>query len=250
VELKYFYSQSERLSYNPKVGIPGYKWHNRIISFDDRFISVKRHLERLVKEKKQKRLKMLDIGVGDGVYESMLDKRVTKKLDVYGIDISSAQIKRARKYLKEGLVIDVDKKKLPYKDKYFDIVLVSELLEHTFFPENVLKEATRVLKEKGHLVITFPNSGALQLRISLLFYGFSPLLNYSKNKEHIRFFNYRDILKLTDNKLKLLSREGLGFCLFEKWNFQLKIPTLRVMQIIGNKYLPGLSLGNIIIFEK
>ena len=154
---------------------------------------------------------MLDIGVGDGVYESMFDKRVTKKLDVYGIDISKIQIKRASKHL---------------------------------------KEATRVLKEKGHLVLTFPNSEALQIRISLLFYGFSPLLNCPKNKEHIRFFNFRDILKLTGNKLKLLSREELGFCLFEKWNFQLKIPSLRAIQIIGNKYLPGLSLGNIIIFQK
>ena len=76
--LQKFYSESERLSYNPVRSIPGFKWHNKIFSFDDRFITVKKYLDKLVKKVDKPKIKLLDIGIGDAVYESMLDKESLK----------------------------------------------------------------------------------------------------------------------------------------------------------------------------
>src|SRR3989344_6527289 len=142
--LQKFYSESERLSYNPVRSIPGFKWHNKIFSFDDRFITVKKYLDKLVKKVDKPKIKLLDIGIGDAVYESMLDKESLKGLEVYGVDISAKQLKRSKKYLVEGKVVDIDKSMLPYKDNFFDVILISEVLEHIFYPDKVLNETARV----------------------------------------------------------------------------------------------------------
>jgi len=45
---------------------------------------------------------------------------------------------------------------IPVKDETFDMVLMTEVLEHLEHPELVLAEAHRVLKKKGVLVATMP----------------------------------------------------------------------------------------------
>jgi SAM-dependent methyltransferase len=250
MDLQKFYSEDGRLSYNPVRSIPGFKWHNKIFSFDNRFLTVKNYLDKLIKKINKPRVKLLDIGIGDAVYESILEKTSLRKLEIYGVDISRKQLKRSEKYLTEGKVVDVDRTKLPYKDKYFDLVLLSEVLEHVFFPDRVLEEVVRVLKPGGYFILTFPNSAALQLRMSLLFFGYSPLLNYPQNEEHIRFFNFGDIVKMMNNKLRVVERGGLSSFLFDQWNFPLKFFTPRILQILGDQLLPSLALGNIVIFRK
>lgn len=220
----------------------------RLISFDDRFLTVAKKLESLI-IKSPMEVKVLDIGVGDAVYESLLSKEALRKAEIYGVDISDEQLKRAEKFLIELKVIDLNEEKIPFRLGLFDIVIVSEILEHVFYPDKVLKEAVRVLKRNGHLVLTYPNSGSLQMRLSLLFTGTSPLLNYPQNREHIRFFNKAGILKMT-NGLEKIHFQGLGSFLFGKWNFPIKLITPRFMQVFANKFLPNLALGNFLILKK
>lgn len=246
-----FYSQEKRLSYNPinsivlkRAGL------RKLIAFDDRFDCVSYLLNKIIKESRKEKLRMLDIGVGDAVYESMVEEDLLSKVDVAGVDISKEQLKRAKKYLKVAKVVNLDSQKLPFKKNSFDIVLVSEVLEHVFYPDKVFKEGLRVLAKGGYFVLTYPNSGALQIRLSLLFSGFSPLLNFSKNKEHIRFFNKTDILSFLSKDTKIVYYQGLGSFLFADWNFDRKIFMPRFLEIIGNKYLPQLALGNLLVFRK
>lgn len=86
------------------------------------------------------------------------------------LDIGCGPINRASEFPEHQLVrVDIreevnpdyrcDVRSLPFKDKEFDIVFSSHVLEH--FPRNetskVLKEWTRVLKEDGKLVLVLPN---------------------------------------------------------------------------------------------
>lgn len=251
MDTQQFYEEERRLSYNPAERTnherKGFK---RLIAFDDRFVTVSQKLGELIQKTNTKKVKILDIAIGDGVYERLLAKEVLNRCEIYAVDISQTQLKRVRDIIKEGKIVNLDDHDLPYKDNTFDIVIVSELLEHVFFPDRVLSEAIRVLRENGYFLLTYPNSGALQLRLSLLLTGASPLLNYPHNKEHIRFFKKGDIIEMIDGKAQLVQYQGLGSFLFAKWNFPIRIPMLRIKQVIGNRFLPGFALGDMIIFKK
>lgn len=250
LDLSDFYSDKRRLSYNPSVNSLERKGLKRFLAFDDRFLSVSSAMNKLLEESNGRKIKLLDIGVGDAVYESLIPSYLFEKLEVYGVDISKEQLKRAGKYLKVSKVVNLDSQKLPFKDNFFDIVLVSEVLEHIFYPDRVLAEAERVLAKNGHFILTFPNSGALQIRLSLLFNGFSPLINFSKNKEHIRFFNKNDIISLLSKELKIDYYQGLGSFLFADWNFGRRLIMPRFLEVFGNRFLPQFALGNLLILRK
>jgi 2-polyprenyl-3-methyl-5-hydroxy-6-metoxy-1,4-benzoquinol methylase len=245
-----FYEAERRLSYNPAelshFSPQGWK---KLFAFDDRFVTVSKKLGELI-EKSHGQVKLLDIAIGDGVYERMLPSAIREKCEIYGVDISKTQLSRVKDIIKEGKIVDLNSEKLPYKDNTFDIVIVSELLEHVFYPDKVLLEAVRVLKKGGFFLLTYPNSGALQLRMSLLLTGASPLLNYPGNKEHIRFFKKSDILGMVKGNAKLVEYTGLGSMLFAKWNFPIRLPVLRIKQILWNKLFPNFALGNMMVFKK
>lgn len=246
-----FYEEKERLSYNPQAKFAlkrtGLK---KLFAFDDRFSEVTKSLSELINKIPGKKIKVLDIGVGDAVYESMLPQDVKNKCLFYGVDISGKQIARAKKYLFEGKTVDLDSEKFPYPANFFDIIIISEILEHLFFPDRLISEANRVLKSGGFILLTYPNSGALQLRLSLFFIGKSVMLNYPQNKEHIRFFATEDVLKILGKDYKIIKHKGLSSFLFDRWNFPVKIPTLRIFETIGNKYLKNFALGNLLLVEK
>lgn len=248
-----FYEEKRRLSYNPaELSHYSPKGWKKLFAFDDRFVTVSRKLADLIRMTNGKggKIKILDIAIGDGVYERMLPAEILAKCDIYGVDISKTQLARVKDVIKEGKIVDLNSERLPYNDNTFDIVIVSELLEHVFYPDKVLQEAIRVLKKGGHFLLTYPNSGALQLRLSLLLTGGSPLLNYPGNKEHIRFFKKSDILAMIEGRAKLLEYRGLGSMLFAKWNFPIRIPMLRIKQLLWNRALPNWALGNMILFKK
>lgn len=245
------YEKEETLLYHPQVSLikkrTGFK---KLIAYDDRFFEVTKNLASLTDSLPQKKIKVLDIGVGDAVYESMLPKKVKNKCLFYGVDISRKQIERAKKYLFEGKIVNLDSEKLPYPSNFFDIIIVSEILEHLFFPDKLLSDASKVLKSGGFMLLTYPNSGALQIRLSLLLTGKSVMINYPQNQQHIRFFTTEDIKNMLGNNYQLIKHKGLSSFLFDRWNFPFKIPMPRILEVIGNKYLKNFALGNLLLAQK
>lgn len=248
--LSNFYNEGERLKYNPvNTHFASRKGIKRLLAFDDRFLTVKGELEKLIKSH-SKMTKILDIGIGDGIYEASLSKEIRRKCELYGVDISEKMLKRAQPYLSGSEVVDLDSQELPYRENTFDIVIVSEILEHVFYPEKILYEAQKVLKRGGVLLLTFPNSASLNLRLAILLLGSSPLLNYPKNKEHIRFFKNSDIKDMLGKDMEVIKKQGLSSLLFDKWNFFIRLPMPRILQIIFNQLLPSFALGSLLILKK
>jgi SAM-dependent methyltransferase len=47
---------------------------------------------------------------------------------------------------------------LPFKANTFDAVVIGEIIEHVAYPEKILQEAKRTLKNEGIVIITTPNN--------------------------------------------------------------------------------------------
>lgn len=250
LDLSVFYDDPKRLKYNPVSSSFERVGFKKLIAYDDRFDSVKKELESLINKIHKRPVRILDVGVGDGIYESILDSEVKKKCEFYGIDISIKQAQRARVFMKEVKIVDLNMDNIPYPNNFFDICILSEILEHVFYPEKLIEETGRVLRKKFFLLITVPNSASLQLRLAILIKGASPLLNYPENKEHIRFFTSADIQNMVKDKFKILYLQGLSSFLFDKWNFFMKIPMPWIFEKLGNKFLPNLALGNLLVLQK
>ena len=89
--------------------------------------------------------KVLDIGCGIGNYTKELSKYAT---EIVGIDPADKAIEYAKKhYSAPNLKFVVgDVYNIPFKDKYFDVVIVRALLHHLYYPNKALIELGRVSK--------------------------------------------------------------------------------------------------------
>lgn len=97
--------------------------------------------------------RMLDAGCGYGPFSEAAVRRgaVVVSLDI-GERLVARTIARAGS---RGLVADVCQ--LAVRDESFDVVVSSEMIEHTEAPERAVKELARVLRPDGLLVLTTPN---------------------------------------------------------------------------------------------
>ncbi len=145
--------------------------------------------------------KVLDLGCYDGTLGARLIKKGNQ---VYGIEIGEkvAQIARTR-----GLKVKRQSFTSPFKfkDSFFDVVVVGEVIEHVLDTDFFIAEIKRVLKSKGILVLTTPNVASLGRRIYLLIgknpyfeaaFGYPP----EADAGHIRFFTKNLLLGYLKHK--------------------------------------------------
>jgi ubiquinone/menaquinone biosynthesis C-methylase UbiE len=98
--------------------------------------------------------KVLDVGCSIGAHSKIFS---TKGAKVYGIDISEEMIKIAKSRVLKGNFRVADMKKLPFKNNTFDLVFYGLSLHYIQDVKQVMKEAYRVLKKKGRLLISTHN---------------------------------------------------------------------------------------------
>ena len=112
--------------------------------------------------------------------------------DTYGTDFIDLYPSR-----KEVMKCDVDEEKLPYPDNTFDEVYSRCLLEHLKNSIHFLKEAYRVLKKNGQLVLITDNAGFWGLFGDVHHGGYE---RYSKEKDmHYALFTPNHIKNLLKN---------------------------------------------------
>jgi len=108
--------------------------------------------------------RVLNIGVGGGVFEKLALK---SNVDVYSIDPSAKSIDMLHNMIgKEKAKVGYSQD-IPFSDNFFDVVIMSEVLEHleTDIIKKTLKEVKRVLKEDGKFIGTVPYNENLKEQI-------------------------------------------------------------------------------------
>jgi methionine biosynthesis protein MetW len=135
--------------------------------------------------------KVLDLGCGDGELLAWLAEH--KKVVARGVEISPA---RVQKCIAQGLSVyqgDIDTGLADYPDQCFDFVILSQTLQETHRPLEVLHEMLRVGRR---VIVAFPNFGHWTMRLSLLMNGRAPktkLFPYEwYNSPNIHFLSVQD----------------------------------------------------------
>jgi SAM-dependent methyltransferase len=101
------------------------------------------------------RTRVLDVGCGAAPGLRYLGER---GVSAVGVDISAAALAAARQILPNARLVRCDLDcGLPFVPGDFDLVLMSEVVEHVADLPLVLREVRRVLRPGGALVLTTPN---------------------------------------------------------------------------------------------
>jgi len=102
--------------------------------------------------------RILDVACGEGVLSLKLAER---GCEVHGIDLSEGAINSAKRLAEREKIACEFKvenaEDLQYPDGYFDKVVFSSSLEHIEDDIKALKEACRVLKPNGSIILTVPS---------------------------------------------------------------------------------------------
>ncbi len=129
----------------------------------------------------EKPLAVLDIGCGTGLNAARLSEHGHT---VSGIDISDEAVKRFEARGFNGKKANIEEG-FPYEDGAFDVVFASEVIEHVVDTEFFLKEANRVLRPGGMIVMSTPNSAFWVYR---LFAAAGRTVTDVQHPGHLRFF--------------------------------------------------------------
>jgi len=113
---------------------------------------------------------------------------------------------------------NLDRQDLSFDDRTFQMVLCSEVIEHLDSPSLLMREAHRILVDKGILVLTTPNIARIRNRISFFSSGVSPNIcppgeydPFSSHEWlHFREYTLDEVRKLLEeNRFQLLESNYL-----------------------------------------
>jgi len=139
---------------------------------------------------------VLDIGCGGG--DTI--KRYKDRCSVIGIDISRKMCKEAKKNISRGEIVMASMEHLPFKDGVMDKVVAVYSIVYSPHKRKIMKEISRVLREKGELVIYDPN----RISIRTLMRYLQCIFSFNKNnpkyihhkivtKQALSYFDFRNL---------------------------------------------------------
>jgi methionine biosynthesis protein MetW len=139
--------------------------------------------------------RVLDVGCGDGALLAYLAE--AKDVDGRGIELSQSGVNAC---VARGLAViqgDADQDLKDYPSNAFDEVILSQTIQATRNPKEVLADLLRIGRR---VIVSFPNFGHWEVRLKLLTMGRMPMtgaLNEAWHKtQNIHLCTIRDFLAL------------------------------------------------------
>lgn len=211
-----------------------YQFQNKILYLSRKDLKerAKHHLTKrisLVTSLIPKKAKILEVGSGMGLF---LDSMEKKGFEVIGIEIS----KKERAYSKRITnvpILNLDLHEELLEVSNFDIVVMFQVLEHIRDPISFISNLSKMLKQKGKLVVEVPNMNDLQLKIN------DEYKQWFFQIAHISYFTpntlKKVLLRCGFKKVRILGWQRYNIENFFSWRHNKK-PQLKVSTELPKEY--------------
>ncbi|MFS0515849.1 class I SAM-dependent methyltransferase [Nostoc sp. UIC 10607] len=145
------------------------------------------------------KLRVLDLGCGSGRFSQQIAQAGH---DVVGVENSTSGIMLARQNIPECKFIEASIYNLPDAEleKGFDIVIAAEVIEHLFYPRELLRSAKKYLQPQGHIILTTPFHGYWKNLAMALLGKMDQHLNPLWDGGHIKFFSVATLTNLLEEE--------------------------------------------------
>jgi len=143
------------------------------------------------------KLRVLDLGCGNG---SLSHAIAQQGYEVVGIEESELGFTQARSSFPDCHFIQASIYDLPYAelDNSFDVVISVEVIEHLFYPRELVKAAKQCLKPNGRLIITTPYHGYFKNLVLAISGKMDKHFHVLWDGGHIKFFSVKTLSSLVE----------------------------------------------------
>ncbi len=152
---------------------------------------------RLIADMIEPGARMLDIGCGDGALLAYLARH--KRVDGRGVELSQSGVNACVGHGLSVIQGDADRDLEAYPAGAFDVVVLSQTLQATRNPRQVIEALVRIGRRA---IVSFPNFGFWRIRLKLLVGGRMPISHLLANPwyetPNIHLCTIRDFVLLCD----------------------------------------------------
>lgn len=189
-------------------------YHLRVKKFSQNInqIAEKNIISKILKKQNVNRI--LDFGCNDG----LLNKYLNNDINYWGID-NNKRIKKGLKLYSKN--IKIIKKKIPFKNDFFDCVVLSHVIAHIENPYKLIRNLEKKLKSKGIFIIVSPN------KFYKFFYSFFNIFNNYNPDTTI--YKYYSSLEIKNKFLK-------NYKILDTLNYSIKNGKIR-NSLINSRFL-------------
>lgn len=137
---------------------------------------------------------LLDVGCGAGRTARLIADRTGA--GVWGVEPDEGSSARAEERLDHVVSSTVEESMDELPDRRFDLVMLTDVLEHLYDPGDVLRQLRAKIAPDGKLLVTVPNARHFRLIVALLMKADFPSEPSGLfDRTHIRWFTRRSLVR-------------------------------------------------------